>query len=232
MRLYEATLYKRRIPGIANIPDLPVLCEGSPVSREIVAETAGKARYSFWRDLREAWGDAVRIQDIRVLSLSKHSTKRYLSAGWELRMEQVNASIRVIGSLGRRFLSENSDRRNPVENPWFAHFTVDQRNEIWFMDRYTRKGILIRLREWPGFSDGGTLRDLVTHMAAYIEGREPFPMRHFGPAPKWCSNGDPWAYGDDMQKVRDGVASILAPNHEQPSASSRPQGTPAGVLTA
>ncbi len=205
MRLYEATLYSRKTPGIT--PE-PVSCEGNPVSREIPAENAGKARYQFYCELSDAW-EEVRIQDIHVRSLSKEPT-RFLSLKWEERLEKANVIIRVIGSHGRHFLSENSDRRALVENPFFAHFTVDNRNELWFVDRYTRKPSLVRLREWPHFSDGGTLRSLVDHLANYIAHNSQINQRIFGPWPQWSCGGDLWGYGEDMQKVRDGVKAILA----------------------
>jgi hypothetical protein len=205
LRLYEATLYERRTLGDAQ----PVRFEGREVSREFVAETASKARYRFWTELRDAW-DEVRIQDIRVRSLSKETPRQPLEDGWEKRLEQVNAIIQVIGSHGRRFLSENSDRREPVADPFFAYFTVDQRNEIWFVDRYSRKPILIRHRDWEGFSDGGTLRSLVEHFARYIYGGAKIETKLFGPWPTWICGGDPWGYGaDEMERVRRGVAALL-----------------------
>lgn len=207
MRLYEAILYEKPIPGFSATP---VQLEGRDVSQEIVALNAGKARYRFYLDLCEAWGkENVRLQDIRVRSLSKRES-RHLDDGWQHRTETVNAIIRVIGSHGRRFLSENSDRFHYVENPFFAHFTVDKRKEIWFVDRYTRNPILVRHQDWPGFSDGGTLRGLVEHFAAYIRGGSEINMRAFGPWPDHYCGGDLWGYGDDMQKVREEIVWILS----------------------
>lgn len=210
MRIYECTLYTRRRPF--HEPE-PVMIEGSQVAREFAAETASKARYQFYLDLCDAWGDKnVRFQDIRVRSLSRTASKRPVAPGWQQRVEVVNAIIRVIGSHGRRFLSENSDRRTMVDNPFFAHFTVDDRFEIWYADRYSRKPILVRHNEWPGFSDGGTLRDLVKHLAYHIETGEPINERHFGPFPSWSCNGDPWGYGlNEMEKVRAGVNRVIRP---------------------
>lgn len=207
MRLYEATLYER---SDKYIDPQPVMCEGRPVAQEIAAENGGKARYRFWVDLCEAWGDSVRLQDIRVRSLSK-SAPRHLESGWEQRMEKANAIIRVIGSHGRCFLSENSDRQPLVKNPFFAHFKVDSRKEIWFVDRYSRKPTLVRHSDWPNFSDGGTLRSIVESLANYIRGGYEIPMRMFGPWPEWSCGGDLWGYGDDMQKVRDGIKAVLEP---------------------
>lgn len=204
MKLYLATLYER--PNGCSSP-YPVVIEGKEVAREIAAESAGKARYRFWIELRDAW-EEVRLQDIRVRSLQK-GAPRWLDEGWPERLSTANAIIRVIGSRGRHFLSENSDRRTPVPNPFFAHFEVDKRLEIWFVDRYSRKANLVRLSDWPHFSDGGTLRSLVEHLSAFIRGGARINMRAFGPWPEWVCGGDLWGYGADMEKVRAEIAAIL-----------------------
>lgn len=203
MKLYEATLYERPHFGDRR----PVAFEGKEVSREIVAETSSKARYKFYCELYDGWSE-VKIQDIRVRSLSKDPA-RSIDAGRESRLELVNAIIRVIGAHGRHFLSENSDRRELIRNPFFAHFQVDKRNELWYVDRYTRMPILIRLRDWDGFSDGGTLRSLIEHFGRFITGGANIENRLFGPWPEWICGGDPWGYGDDMKKVRDEIAKLL-----------------------
>jgi hypothetical protein len=208
VRIYEATLYERPIAGFKPVP---VRIDGEPVSREISAASGGKARYRFYRDMREAWGDSVRIQDIGIRSISK-DPPCVMQDGWGERLKTVNAVIRVIGSHGRHFLSENSDSRALVATPFFAYFGVDARNELWYVDRYTRKPILVRHQDWPGFSDGGTLRDLIRHLGAYISQAHPINMRYFGPWPQWSCGGDLWGYGNDMQKVRDDIAAILKPS--------------------
>ena len=205
MRLYEATLYVK--PSFGD--PYPVTIDGRPVSREIVAENAGKARYSYFRDLRECWGDEVRIQDIRVRSLASRAAEAPMADGWQSRLDLSNSIIRVMASFGRRFFSENSDRRSPVDNPFIAHFMVDRVRELWFVDRYTRKPILVRHTDWPGFSDGGTLRQIIRHLAAHIGKADPINPRHFGPFPEWQCGGDLWGYGDDMPKVTEAVAAIL-----------------------
>ena len=207
-RIYEATLYTR--PPFGD-PE-PVRFEGRTLAKEIAAESAGKARYRYFLDIKEAW-DQVRILDIRVRSLSKDPPRR-TSPGMGERMDHANALIRVIGSCGRRFLSENSDRRESfVENPFFAYFTLDKRNELWYIDRYTRKGLLCRMKYWDhGFSDGGTLQDLVRHLADYIWGEKPLNHRYFGPFPDWQCGGDPWGYGtDEMQRMRESMSALVRP---------------------
>ena len=205
MHIYEATLYERPKYGDSS----PVIIEGRPVSREFVAETHSKARYKFWCELKDAW-DEVRIQDIHVRSLSKRPPVIRPDAGWEERLDMVNRIIKVIGSHGRHFLSENSDRRELVEKPFFANFWVDKRSELWYRDRYKQNDVLVRHQDWPGFSDGGTLRSLVQHLADHIWHGKPISNHIVGPWPEWLCGGDLWGYGaDEMQKVRDGIAAIL-----------------------
>ena len=205
MRIYEATLYDRPTWGDPQ----PVRFNGREVSREFVAETASKARYRFYRQLKESLSE-VRFQDIRVRSLCRRP-KQEMQDGWGERLKTANAIIRVIGSYGRHFLSENSDRspQSLVKEPFFAYFGVDARNELWYVDRYSRKLILVRHQDWPGFSDGGTLRSLVSLLAHYIENGQDNVMRMLGPWPEWICGGDLWAYGDDMQKVRDEINALL-----------------------
>jgi len=203
MGLYECILYEKPQYGDPR----PVICEGQIVSRELVADTASKARYSYWRDLVEVWQE-VKLQNIRVRSLNRKPASP-MAYGWEGRIETANAIIRIVASHGRRFFSENSDRREDrrVDNPFVAHFQVDRNGELWYVDRYTRKGILVRHREWPRFTDGGTLRAIVEHLASHIKQGTPVNHGYFGVSPDWMPNH--WGYGEDMLKVRDEVGELL-----------------------
>lgn len=198
---YECTVYERPQFGDRQ----PVVIDGHVVSREIVAETASKARYRYWRDVSEYWD--VSLMDIRVRSLNRRVAPP-LPDGWQVRLETANAIIRVIASHGRHFLSENSDRRQLVADPFIAYFRVDKCNELWFVDRHSRRSILVRHQKWPGFSDGGTLRGIIQHLSEHIASAAIINPGYFGTSPDWMN--DHWGYGDDMLKVRDGVAAILA----------------------
>lgn len=202
MRLYLCTLYERPTYGEPR----PVVFDGVKVCREIVADNGGKARYRWWRSLRESW-EEIRLQDIRVLSL--RNRKVHISNGWQNRLETANAIVRVIAAHGRHFLSENSDRRELVENPFVSHFVVDKNHEVWFVDRYTRKHILVRHQDWDGmgWSDGGTLRSIVQHLAAHISEGAAINPGYFGISPDWMPNH--WGYGDDMRKVSDEINELL-----------------------
>lgn len=201
MSLYLCTVWERPRFGDPR----PAEVDGHIVEQEIVALNGGKARYRYWLDIREYLG--VKLQDIRVKSL--RSRKVHIANGWRERLETANAIVQVIARYGRHFLSENSDRREPVDNPFVSRFLVDVNREVWFVDRYSRKHILVRHQEWPGWSDGGTLRGIVQHLAAHIAEGAKINPGYFGPSPQWCCDGDVWGYGADMLKVRDEVAAIL-----------------------
>lgn len=199
MGIYLCTLYECQCGD-----SRPVVIEGRAVEGEVVARNGGKARYSWWLKLKDCNED-IRLQDIRVKSL--RTRKAHIANGWGERLETANEIVRVIASHGRHFLSENSDRREPIESPFISCFLVDVNREVWFVDRYSRKHILVRHQEWPGWSDGGTLRGIVVHLAAHIATGAPINAGYFGISPDWMP--DHWGYGDDMAKVRDGVAAVL-----------------------
>lgn len=198
--IYKCTVWEKSRFGDPR----PVFVDGQEVSTEIVAETASKARYRYWLDVKDYWD--VKLQDIRVRSLNRQKAPA-MPQGWEARLERCNAIISVIAAHGRHFLSENSDRRDPVPNPFIAHLKVDPQGELWYVDRYSRKTILVRHQEWPGFSDGGTLRIIIQRLASHIVEGAPINPVYFGVSPDWMP--DHWGYGDDMPKVAAGVAAIL-----------------------
>lgn len=205
MRIYEVTPCSRcEFTGEL----LPIVTSGESWAREVVAENAGKARMQVWRSIRECYDDFP-LGNVKVRSLAKRKAPPMMD-GWESRLNTSNAIIRVMAAHGRHFFSENSDRRELVANPFIAHFTVDKQGELWFIDRYTRKAILVRQDgNWRGFSGGGTLRSIVCVLASYITRDIPVSLSYFSPSPEWVCGGDLWGYGNDMLIVRDEVAKLL-----------------------
>lgn len=191
--LYECTVYEKSNYGDPH----PVVTDGHVWSREVVAETASKARYSYWREVHECW-DNIKLMDIRVKSLNRR--REVMPDGWPMRMYLCNRIIEVIAKYGRHFLSSNSDRREPEANPFIAQFEVDQCGKLWYIDRYKQRPILVRLDKWRGFSDGGTLRDVIEHMRDHIVEDKPLRL-HFA---------EYWGYGEDMQKVAHEVTALMA----------------------
>lgn len=111
------------------------------------------------------------------------------------RVRRANILISVIATTGRRFFFSRRDNR-------VAHFEMDDRGRIWFVDAHSNKRIYTHGTNgrWRGFGEGGTLRSLVCDLRDYILKK---PHRLSLAYPTWYSDGDPWGYGQDMQKVRD-----------------------------
>lgn len=198
MRLYECTVYYKGSPWIV---------EGQEVKQEIVADSAGKARYRYWSEVHEYW-DEVRITDIRVLSLAKRKSAP-MAEGWQARLETANSIIRVMASHGRRFFSQDADCQERMPNPFIAHFTVDRNGELWFTDSYTQKPNLVRHREWPHFHNGGTLLAIAKMLGEHISKAFPVNNNFFMRSPKWVCDGDPWGYGEEMINVEQEVCALL-----------------------
>jgi hypothetical protein len=109
------------------------------------------------------------------------------------RLNKANELIALIAGCGRKFFAHNGR---------ISHFEIDQRGRIWFIDAYREARIYTHFisGRWHGFSEGGTLRDLVIRLRDFISiGKKITGV--FGPFPDWYSEGDPWGYGQDMQKV-------------------------------
>jgi hypothetical protein len=127
------------------------------------------------------------------------------------RLELANKAIEIVASHGRKFFSLHADGGNPSKPNRISKFEFRE-GRLWFVDKYTQKAIYVAYRRgrWAGFSEGGTLRDLVEALADWIVGkRKEFPLNHFGPFPLWACGGDPWAYGFDMHVVREDVGRLL-----------------------
>ena len=109
------------------------------------------------------------------------------------RVECANRFIAEIASCGRRFFSYKG---------CVSRFKVDGRGRVWFINAYNGARIYTHhLGRWRGFTEGGTLRDLVIHLRDFIRTGTP-PKLRLGPFPQWLCDGDLWGYGDDMERVR------------------------------
>jgi hypothetical protein len=122
------------------------------------------------------------------------------------RLKRANELIGVIASVGRRFFYHPFKYDDGfVEERVSCFMELDDTWRLWFIDGYTQRPIYMHQaswRPWRGFTEGGTLRRLVQDLARYIlTGR--LLGRHFGPWPDHYCGGDLWAYGADMEKVRE-----------------------------
>jgi len=118
------------------------------------------------------------------------------------RLSAINKLIVVIASCGRNFLSENSDKRNKIESPFISFMEVDENGKVWYTDRYTKKRIYTHYKyDWRGFSEGGTLRNLVDSFRDFIKRGETLRKEYFQAD---MGNGfkNPWGYGEDILIVK------------------------------
>lgn len=126
------------------------------------------------------------------------------------RAEIANQLVSAISACGRRFFAHD-DRT--------ARFEVDPRGRVWFIDAYSQRRIYTHYRyEWRGFTNGGTLRELIERLRDYIRTGERQRL-NLGPWPQCYCDGDLWGYGDDMHTVRSAAArlGLVAPRDLEPS---------------
>lgn len=115
------------------------------------------------------------------------------------RLEAVNSLLLFISKHGRKFFRDEEKVSRFIFRDW-----VDESRHLYFQDKYGGEVYAYRTRYWSQrFSEGGTLQGLCKSFARYILDDEPLPKGCLGPYPDWVARGDPWGYGDDMEKVRD-----------------------------
>jgi hypothetical protein len=128
------------------------------------------------------------------------------------RVQLANEVIKIISLHGRRFFSMASDVQNPTEQQCNTRsYFYLQAGRLFFIDKYTQKRIYPHYRgHWHNFSDGGTLRRVVDMLRNFISGKsESIDIRYFGPFESWYCGGDPWAYGSDMEVIRNEIERLI-----------------------
>jgi len=117
-----------------------------------------------------------------------------VSLAKEERLQRANDMLEAIASCGRRFF-HHEGRVSRLER--------DPRGKIWFIDCWSEKRIYTHyVFRWRGFSQGGTMKDLVKALRDFVVHGKQLHPRAFGPWPDWYCGGDLWGYGGDMEKVR------------------------------
>jgi len=120
------------------------------------------------------------------------------------RAAKANEMIEVIASCGRKFFKNSKGD--------LGHFDVTDNGRVWYVDQYRGNRIYMHRRSfdyyWRGFSGGGTLKRLVESLANYVKRGEPVNGYHFGPWHKSICGGDLWAYGEDMDTVREAAKRL------------------------
>jgi hypothetical protein len=117
------------------------------------------------------------------------------------RYKEANKVLEIVSQHGRRFFwSPVFERR--------AYFGLDRHGQIWYCDEHS--GLKIHPfgdQDWPGFTNGSTLKYLVQKLAHYIKTGECVPLSQF----PYENDDRRWAYGEsEMHKVRAAVLETEA----------------------
>jgi len=117
------------------------------------------------------------------------------------RLERANALIETIAVCGRKFFRHGED---------VSRLEIDDRGRVWLWDKYSHTRVYTHSRygKWRGFTEGGTLRQLIEYLRDYIKRDKDVPACIFGPWPKWRCDGDLWGYGRDMKTVRERAVGL------------------------
>jgi hypothetical protein len=105
----------------------------------------------------------------------------------EKRLAKMNELLRFIGDHGRRFFYYKGN---------YSHFQL-RSNGLWLIQHYGDP-VYVHRGNYSKFTNGGTLKLFIESLVRYyFEGKKIYLKW-----PQWCSEGDPWDYGEDMDKVR------------------------------
>jgi hypothetical protein len=109
------------------------------------------------------------------------------------RLKKANELIKFIAQHGRKFFSYKED----------VAYLAFRRNRIWYFEPYNKEWVFTHYKgRWRKFIHGGTLKGLIYCLRGYIINGQKLHPKTFGPWPKSFCNGDLWAYGEDMPKVK------------------------------
>lgn len=112
------------------------------------------------------------------------------------RVVRANNFLTAIASCGRRFFRYEAG---------VSYFELDARGRVWFIDTYRGARIYTHHTRdsWRGFTQGGTLRNLVIALRDFIRTGDGSRVS-IGPWPDWVCDGDLWGYGfENMERVRE-----------------------------
>lgn len=119
------------------------------------------------------------------------------------RLEIANQFIKIIASHGRKFFNINGQ---------IAYMKI-KAGHVYWVDEYSQKEIYLSYKYWSkGFTNGGTLRELVKALRLYVLGRRDFPISYLGPWPENLCDGDLWGYGESMEQVRIEALKLIGAN--------------------
>lgn len=124
-----------------------------------------------------------------------------IKAERQQRLHDVNTLIAIIGSVGRKFFRHG---------PRMSRLEMDPRQRLWWVDCWegTRVYLHSPRSQRRGFSQGGTMWDLIQRLKRFVQDGTQLHPRVFGPWPDW-SIQDLWGYGDESMELVRAVARQL-----------------------
>lgn len=110
-----------------------------------------------------------------------------------LRAKQVNVLICAIAEAGVAFWNKRIGE--------VSSFSVDDLGRVYFYDSGSRSKLYMFNRAWKrsrsGFSQGGTFKQMVDYLLAFVKDGEQAPACLFGPWPEYMCGGDIFGAGKD-----------------------------------
>lgn len=135
--------------------------------------------------------------DMNSTTMASAAMKPALRQLRKQRCINANEFLQAIANSGRNFFRNNGSGHD-------GYLTMNDRgNIVWFHDNYTGKRINVaKVGEWDGFSNGGTLKWLVSAIGKHVLTGSTMRHGYFQPT---MDNGfeNPWGYNDDILLVRD-----------------------------
>lgn len=109
----------------------------------------------------------------------------------QARARKANAVIKIISDHGRRFFYSSIYERT-------SKFGLDRHGQTWYVDDHSGMKLypFNVEKKWPGFTHGGTLKNLIAALANYVATGEKLSIGYFP-----LERDDVlWAYGQDVMK--------------------------------
>lgn len=110
------------------------------------------------------------------------------------RLHAANELIYVVSTTGCRYFSRGT---------LYAHLEIDDRSQVYLFDPVTG----FRVHAYRGMQHSQFLQiphmqKFIQALARYVRWGGKLGLNELGPWPNSVLFGDPWGYGEDMEKIR------------------------------
>lgn len=148
----------------------------------------------------------------------------------EERLLHANELIKQIGSHGRRFFYYGGSKKFDIKKQELFFESADRysyfeikKGHIYFVDCYSQKSIYTHesaRSRWIGFTQGGTLKDLVKAMRDYIQTGKQVNPAYIGPESSLTS-GNIWGYeSGELEKLKEAIKGLPIIEERKPKPSN------------